>query len=415
MLTDMQCKKVRADPQRAQKLFDGGGLHLFVSKIGHKSWRMKYRFGGREKQLTFGPYPLISIAEARAKRDAAKRQLLDNIDPAKAAQATRAKAAARATTLKDACLRWHALRSEGWKQVHADDVLHQLERDVFAKLGDVPIAEISVANIRKVLDTMQDRGAVDQAHRMRMRLDRIFDLAIVDGLVETNPVRPTRVIMKPVRKRKFKAILNLKDAQAALKAWEAESHLVQLKLASRLLALAVPRPGPLRFAQKGEFFDLDGENPRWVIPAAKMKLERAQSEQAAFAFTIPLAHQSVAVVKAAIERAGNHPYLFPAQWHDEKPLSENALSQTYRESPAFAGLHVPHGWRSTFSTIMNERGAEIERPGEREIIDLMLGHKPEGVEAHYNRAAYMTRRRQIAQEWADMLTAGLEPVETLLI
>lgn len=414
MLTDMQCRKARGDPERVQKLFDGGGLHLLVSKSGHKSWRMKYRFAGREKQLTFGPYPLISIAEARAKRDAAKRQLLDNIDPAKAAQEARAQKKAQTTTLKDACLRWHALRSEGWKENHAADVLHQLEREVFAKLGDTPIAEIDVASIRKVLDPMQDRGAIDQAHRMRMRLDRIFDLAIVDGLIETNPVRPTRVIMKPVRKRKFKAILTLREAQKALRDWEAEDHLVQLKLASRLLALAAPRPGPLRFAQRDEFMDLDGEEPRWIIPAAKMKLERAQSEQASFAFTIPLAKQSVAVVKAAIERAGEHPYLFPAQWHNEKPLSENALSKAYRESAAFEGQHVPHGWRSTFSTIMNERGAEIERPGEREIIDLMLGHKPEGVEAHYNRAAYMTRRRQIAQEWADMLCAGLEPVEALL-
>ena len=302
MLTDMQCRKARGDPDRVQKLFDGGGLHLFVSKSGHKSWRMKYRFAGREKQLTFGPYPLVSIAEARAKRDTAKRQLLANVDPAKAAQEERAQATAKTTTLKDACLRWHALRSEGWKENHAADVLHQLEREVFAKLGDTPIVEVDVASIRKVLDPMQNRGAIDQAHRMRMRLDRIFDLAIVDGLIETNPVRPTRVIMKPVRKRKFKAILNLKEAQASLKAWEAEDHLVQLKLASRLLALAAPRPGPLRFAQKQEFLDLDGADPRWVIPAAKMKLERAESEQESFAFTIPLAAQSVAVVKAAIAR-----------------------------------------------------------------------------------------------------------------
>ena len=396
------------------KAFDGGGLHLRVSATGHKSWRLKYRFDGKEKQLTFGPYPLISLAEARAMRDTAKRELLAGVDPAKAARDARSRRLAERTNLQSAALRWHALQLNRWKAHHAEDVKAALEKDVFPLIGHMPIADIGVPEIRKVLDRMQNRGAVDQAHRMHGRLVHIFDLAIVDELIEHNPARPLKVVMQPVRKRKFKAILRIEEARSALAAWEREEHLAQVKLASRLLALAAPRPGPLRFATKDEFHDLDGADARWVIPATKMKLERAESEQDAFAFTIPLSRQAAAVAKLAIEHAGPRPWVFPGQYAPRKPMSENALSRAYRTSPAFAGRHVPHGWRSTFSTIMNERAADHERAGDREIIDLMLGHKPEGVEATYNRAAYMNRRRQIAQEWADLLSKGLVPPEDLL-
>ena len=413
-LTDRECRNLRSEGDRVTKAFDGGGLHLRVSPSGHKSWRMKYRFDGKEKQLTFGPYPLISLGEARARRDEAKRELLAGVDPAKAAREARGRRLAERTNLKTAALRWHTLQLNRWKTHHALDVLSALEKDVFPVIGDLPIADISVQDIRQVLDRMQNRGAVDQAHRMHGRLVHIFDLAIVDELIAHNPARPLKVVMQPVRKRKFKAILRIEDARAALAAWEAEEHLPQVKLASRLLALAAPRPGPLRFASKEEFHDLDGPEARWTIPAAKMKLERAESEQEAFAFTIPLSRQAAAVAKLAIAHAGDRPWVFPAQYKPRNPMSENALSSAYRASPAFAGRHVPHGWRSTFSTIMNERAADLERAGDREIIDLMLGHKPEGVEATYNRAAYMNRRRQIAQEWADLLSEGLAPPEQLL-
>lgn len=416
MLTDRECRTAQAG-ERKLKLFDGGGLHLLVLPTGTKSWRLKYRFGGKEKQLTFGLYPAIGLKEAREKRDRAKRALAGGIDPGKAAKAARDRRAGRVapgSTFKHAALRWHRLQAHGWKPGHAANVLHQLETEVFPSIGERALAELRPSDIRPLIDAIQNRGAVDQAHRVLMRISRVFQLAIVDELVETDPAAALTAILKPMPKRKYPAILQLKPAHDALAAFEAEeAHWPQVKLASRLLALTAARPGPLRLAQAKEFHELDGAEPRWTIPAAKMKLELAESAQDAFDFTIPLAWQAVAVVKAAIAEAGDRPFLFPSAHHAHRAITENTLGKAYRQSPGFAGRHVPHGWRSTFSTIMNERAADLDRPGDRAIIDLMLAHKPRGVEARYNRAAYMARRRLIAQEWADLLSAGLAEPERL--
>lgn len=249
---------------------------------------------------------------------------------------------------------------------------------------------------------------------MRMRISRIFQLAIVDGKAEMDPAAPLAGIIKPVRHRRMKAIIDLQQARDALRLFEAEPHWPSTLLASRLTALTASRFGPVRQAKREEFIDLGGSSPRWVIPAGKLKLERAQAEDPTFNFTIPLSRQAVQVVQAAIAFSGSSPWLFPQPQTAQKPMSENAVSVAYRRCPAFTGRHVPHGWRSTFSTIMNERASDLERPGDREVIDLMLAHKPSGAEAAYNRSAYMRRRRELAQEWADLLCDGLVEPAALL-
>ena len=408
MLTDKQARNAKPG-ERPYKLFDAGGLYLLVKPSGYRSWCLKYRFGGKEKKLTFGPYPLLSLREARERRDEAKRALLANIDPAR-----RDLKAVPAYTFRQAAMRWHDLQSHGWKPRHAADVLTALETEAFPTLGDLAVKDITTRDVRPIVEAMQDRGAVDQAHRMLMRLSRIFRLAIVDEKAETDPAAPLTAILKPVPKRKYPALTRIDDARAALKSFEAEPHWPATKLASRLLALTASRPGPVRFAQPGEFQELDGEEPVWLIPAAKLKLPRAFAEQEAFAFTIPLSQQAAEVVRIAIEHADGRPYIFPSTQSGLRPLTENTLSVAYKRSEGFAGRHVPHGWRSTFSTVMNERAADLDRLGDRPIIDLMLAHKPQGVEAAYNRSAYMPRRRQLAQEWADLLSKGLAPPASLL-
>ena len=415
MLTVTECKSAKPGP-RPVKLFDGGGLHLLVLSSGTKSWRLKYRFDGKEKQLTFGLFPEVSLADARDMRDAARKQLRNGIDPATKAQEARDRRAGRAPsiyTFEQAAKRWHKLQSHGWKARHADQVWAGLEADVLPFIGDRPLATLQPADIRPIIEAMQDRGAVDQAHRALMRISRIFQLAIVDEQATSDPAAPLSAILKPVPKRKFKAIVSLAEARKALRGFEEERHWPAVKLASRLLALTASRPGPIRFAKPGEFHDLNGKEPHWVIPAEKLKLERQESEQDLYDFTIPLSRQAVEVVKVAIAESGERPYLFPSAQSGLKPISENTLSKAYRDSQHFAGRHVPHGWRSSFSTIMNERAADLDRPGDRAVIDLMLAHKPQGVEAHYNRAAYMPRRRLLAQEWSDLLCEKLVPASDL--
>lgn len=407
MLTERECRTAQPGSKDC-KHFDGGGLHLLVKPSGYKSWRLKYRFGGKEKQLTFGPYPTVSLKQARQLREDAKRLLLDGSDPGKVkANRSATQRVDPEDTFRAAGLRWHALQSHGWKPRHAAKVMQSLEREIFPVLGETSLGDIRPKDIRPILETMQDRGSIDQAHRVLTRISRIFDLAIVMEEAEINPAASLKLLLRPTPKRKYPALTDLDQVRQALKAFEREAHQPETLLASRLLALTASRPGPIRFARPEQFVDLDGAAPRWIIPAADLKLKRADAEKSELAFTIPLSSQAVATVKAAMTSSEGREWLFPAVHFGQRPISENALNVAYKRSPLFSGRHVPHGWRSSFSTIMNERAIELERPGDRAIIDLMLGHKPSGVESRYNRAAYMPRRRSLAQEWADMLTEGL--------
>jgi integrase len=414
VLTDRACRT--AQPREKDwKLSDSQGLYLLVKPSGYKSWRLKYRFGGKEKQLTFGPYPLIGLATAREMRDAAKRQLLAGVDPSKKAADARAQRLGvlpDVETFKKAALSWHAQGKKRWKPRHAASVLRRLENDAFPVIGHLPIDAITPADVRPIIDAVQGRGAIGQAHELLGRMSRIFKLAIARGEASSDPAAALEALLQPVAWKNYPAILRLPELRKALKAFEAEPHQPSVKLASRLLALTAARPGTVRFAQAAEFHELDGAEAHWIIPAAKMKLERAQSEQERFDFVVPLSTQAVAVVKAAIGEAGDAPWLFPGVRWEDRPISDATLSSAYRQSPLLAGRHVPHGWRSSFSTIMAQRGADLGQAEDADLADLMLAHKPQGVKAIYNRAAYMPQRRRIAQEWADLLSKGLvEPEE----
>ena len=402
MLTDRECRSAQATDS-AYKLSDQHGLYLLISKTGHKSWKLKYRFDGREKKLTFGPYPEVKLSEARDLMFEARAMLRKGIDPARPT----ARRDAAPMTFAQAAETWLSLQKEGWKPKHYSTVKERLEADLLPKLGRLPLEEIRPRDIIRQLEIVQARGALEVAHRLRQYASAIFDCAIALDQVETNPAASISKGLKPARSRRYPALLDLKAARQFLIALEAEPCQPATKLASRLLALTAVRPGNIRFAMRDEFEGLDTRDPIWRIPAAKMKLERAESEQEAFEFIVPLSRQAVDTVKAAIEFSGRRKYLFPSTRYSHRPISENGLSTNYARVPGFGGRHVPHGWRSTFSTIMNERAADLDRAGDRAIIDLMLAHRPSGVEATYNRAAYMRRRREIAQEWADLLTEGL--------
>jgi integrase len=259
-----------------------------------------------------------------------------------------------------------------------------------------------------------DAWAVETAHRLRQRISAVFRYAIASDIAETDPAAFVGAALQPVRKRKQPAFRDVETAQAFLMAYEAVPGHPTTKLASRLLALTAARPGMIQWAEPHEFEDLDGPNPIWRVPAEKMKLRKEHAESEAFEFILPLSRQAVETVKAARLFGVNRRYLFPSARHAHRPFTENALNVAYRRVAGFEGKHVPHGWRSTFSTVMNERAIEQERPADRAILDLMLAHVPKDkVEAAYNRASYMPRRRELAQEWAD-LRVGLVPVESLL-
>jgi integrase len=407
LLTDRQCRSAQPG-EKELKLFDQHGLYLAVRPTGAKIWKMKARIAGRETKLTFGPYPEVTITQAREKMWAARALIRDGIDPRKAPQGP------LAMTFEGAARKWLALQAEGWKPKHLETVTDRIEADLFPAVGNMALDAIRPRDLVATLEAVQDRGGIEVAHRLRGYASNIFEMAIASDWTQANPAASIARALKPKRSRKYPALVRIEECRAFLRAIEAEPSQPATRLASRLLALTAARPGNVRWAQAHEFEGLDTVQPIWRIPAAKMKLALAESESEAFEFVIPLAPQTVELLRVAIGAAGRRQYLFPSIRHSHRPISENALSTNYKRVPGFEGRHVPHGWRSSFSTIMNQLAADEGRQGEREIIDLMLAHRPSGVEATYNRAAFMPQRRRIAQAWADLLLQGqIAPAELI--
>lgn len=410
MLTDTACRSAAPGPKE-RKLFDAHGLYLSVLPSGFKSWRWKYRFAGREKRMVLGSYPLISLRQARELRDAARTQLLAGIDPGAVKQAARQRVKL-GETFEQIARSWHATKRKSLTPRYADQVLTRMEANLFPRLGAMPIRDITAPLMLDVIRRIEARGAHTMAHEVRGHASEVFVWAISSGLAEQDPAAIIRKALAPSGGGRRAAMLRIEDCRKLIAAIDAVRLAGwQAKLASRLLALTAVRPGVLRLAEKQEFSDLDGPEPLWWIPAAKMKLSRERKEDPVYDFLVPLSAQAAQTVKAAIA-ASEHPRLvFPGE-RGAAPISDSTLSQLYLDA-GYRGRHVPHGWRASFSTIMNERAGHGGRDGDRAIIDLMLAHMPGGVEAAYNRAAYLPRRRELAQEWADLLMQDVPAPGTL--
>lgn len=414
MLTDTACRKATAG-EKDRKLSDSGGLYLLIRKTGTKVFCWKYRHEGREKTYTIGRYPATSLKEARESRDQARKLLEQGIDPSTEKQQRKAKVRLEAANSFEAIARqWYQIKAETLTKRYAKQLLDRLEADVFPRVGKHPIREITPPMVLEVIRAIEKRDALEMAHRVRIHMSAVFVWAIAAGLAEYDPAATIRKALKPTSGKLRPALLKLPEIRKILPAGEklADSYWAT-KLASRLLALTAARPGIVRVAERSEFEDLDGEQPVWRVPAEKMKLTRERKRDATFEFVMPLAPQTVEVVKTAMAVSPSDRWLFPKISAWRNPISDSTLSKHYRLA-GFTGLHVPHGWRSSFSTVMNELAATEGREGDREIIDLMLAHVAEGVEPIYNRAAYMPRRREIARTWANLLMEGMAPAETLV-
>lgn len=414
MLTELKCKNAKAE-DKDRKLSDSHGLYLDVLRTGTRVWRWDFRFGGKGLTITLGRYPELSLADARLERAALDKIRRSGIDPRTARhQAKASQVDAEAATFEAIARQWHAQRRGLWTATHAANIMSGLEREVFPHIGHMPVTQIKVPMVLSALKPIEQRGAVDRAHRTRQFISSIFEFAIASDLAEHDPTAKLKGALPPKQNGRHPALRTIEDAQALLRAAEDAPGHPLTKLASRMLAVTAVRSGPLRHAEPHEFEELDGEAPLWRIPASKMKLDVIQKQQEAFEFIVPLPPEAVEIVKVALQLSAGGRYVFPNVRFPNKPMSENAISVMYRRLPQFAYRHVPHGWRSTFSTIINERAQELDRPADRAIIDLMLAHKPVGVEAAYNRASFMGRRRQIAGEWAELLVGPLPPPASLL-
>lgn len=414
MLTDTKVRTAKPRP-KPYKLADANRLFLLVTPSGGKLWRWNYTYDGKNKTMALGAYPIVSLADARAKRDEAYTILCDGRDPAVVKKLKiEANLEAARQTFERTAREWHENAKAQWAKVHAADIIRSLDRDVFPAIGDLPIAQLTPPLILAALREVEARGSIETARRIRQRISAVFVYAIAQGIATTDPAEKLGAVLKPLRKGRQPAITDLVPLRRMIHTAEQDFARPITRLALRLLALTAVRPSELRGARWDEFEDLNGTEPLWRIPAARMKGDLDRKEEIDGDHLVPLTPQAIAVLKALWPLTGEGPLVFPSNRHMHRPMSENAIGYLLHRA-GYHGHHVPHGFRAAFSTIMNEWAEREGKDHDRKVIDLMLAHIPkEKVEGAYNRAAYMPRRRELAQVWADKLSDGL-PDPTSLI
>ncbi|WP_370189221.1 tyrosine-type recombinase/integrase [Qipengyuania sp.] len=393
MLTNAAAKAAGAQ-SRAYKLHDQGGMHLLVRPTGTKSWQLKYRWRGREKLLTIGQFPEINVARARILQAQAKEQLEQGVDPSRAQRS--------ADSFEQLARGWHRHHRASWSQTHAADVLASLERDVFPELGARPIGAVQPRELLDIVRLVERRGCLETAGRLRQRLSAIFGFGIAEGLCEDDPAAQLgRAMKKGKLSVPHPALTSIDDCRALLAACEVDRGAAVSIMASRFLALTAVRLAAVRGMR---WTEVDLEARIWTVPAERMKLSKPKKGEERFDHVVPLSEEALWILRGVRPASiGGEPQVdrlvFPGR--SSGPIGEGTLRELYNRA-GFAGRHVPHGWRSSFSTILNEDLG----PEWRTDIDRALAHSPKDkVEAAYNRAQLLDRRRVIFDRWGELLSA----------
>lgn len=388
MLTDIAVKRLKPQEKPYRKA-DSGGLAIRVLPNGSKLWQFRYRVGGKENTLSIGPYPEVSLAQARAARDKAKAELRANRDPNITRKQEKAAAAGVKNRLQSVGEDWLKANMGRWTPKHGGQVRSTLEQFVWPKLGNVPVAEITPPMVLAVVRDIEKRAAIETSRRVLQRISAVFIHAVAHGLTDSNPAANLKSVLAPVVHQRRPAITELPGLYQLFADVESMPARPTTLLALRFLALTGVRPGEVCGALWSE---IDGD--LWNIPAQRMKMKRAHA--------VPLSRQALEVLAVLRELTGNAPYLFPSQHNVNRPLSGNALGYCLNRA-GYQGVHCPHGFRSSLSTIMNSR-----RPQDGAFIELILAHeKNDKIAAAYNRAQHIEERRAILQEWADLICEGI--------
>jgi integrase len=399
--------EIRAATPRAKpfRLTDQGGLYLLCTPNGTKLWRLKYRIrrGDRriDKLLALGAWPAVKLADARRLQAEAKTLVRDGRDPLAERKARRAKASLGGVETIEALAReWHGKQAPRWSPRYAAGVLDRLERLIFPMLGQLNVNDVTPPLMYACLNQIETRSANATAHVVRQHMDKIFGYAISKGVANTNPAAQVKQALTPAIKRSQPAIVTLAGLRTLLRRIEIEPSSPSTQLALRLLALSACRPSEVCGAEWREFEHLNGIAPFWRIPPHRMKKRREH--------IIPLPPQAVAVVETIRPLTGHSRFLFPNMRSLDLPMSRSSfLELLYRCD--YRGLHSAHGFRSAFSSIMNER-----HPEDWAAIEAALAHVVGGTRGAYMRSDYLERRRELMAEWADLLLDGAVPAKTLL-
>jgi integrase len=387
-LTDIKVRSVKPD-SKPQKLFDSGGLFLLVNPSGGKWWRLKYRFDGKEKLLSLGTYPDVSLKDARDKKDVARKQLAAGIDPGANRKAVKAaRIDQNANTFEVIAREWMERQEAKWAKSNAEKVSRRLERDLFPWLGKRPITEITAPELLKVLRKIEERGAVETAHRALQNCGQVFRYAIATGRGTQDISTSLRGALTSVRGGHFAAITDPKQIGSLLRAIKDYHGSLVTQSALRLAPLVFVRPGELRRAEWSEF---DLVEKTWSIPADRMKMREGH--------IVPLPYQAVEILKELHPLTGRSRFVFPSARSNDRPMSDNAVLAALRRMGFSKDEMSGHGFRAMARTVLDE--ILNIRP---DYIEHQLAHAvrdPNG--RAYNRTAHLPERRKMMQLWADYL------------
>jgi integrase len=378
---------------KVQKHSDGGGLFVHVTATGSPSaggmhWRMAYRFEGKQKLLSFGAYPAVSLKDARAQREKAKEQLAKGIDPGAHKQALKAAVKAETeNTFEIIAREWFDKNKCFWVATHAEKIMRRMENYIFPLVGTKPVNQVAASELLAALRRMEEQGAPDAAHRALQNCGRIFRYAIATGRTERDIAADLRGALAPVKVTSLASIKEPRAISALLRDIDAYTGNTIVRTALRLAPYLFVRPGELRRAEWTEF---DFAGAEWRIPAERMKMRVVH--------IVPLAGQVVTILEELRQFTGSSRFLFPSMRADSAPISDMTLLAGLRRLGYGKGEMTVHGFRSMASTLLNEQGYN------RDWIERQLAHgERDSVRAAYNYAQYLPERRRMMQEWADYL------------
>lgn len=385
MLTESTIRAAKP-ADKPYKLYDERGLYLYVTKSGSKLWRKQYYFGGHEKLLSFGAYPEVTLKRTREKRDEARRQLADGIDPS---ATKRAEKVAQADTFAALAIEWLDMQRKKYKPRTLKKVEWILKDLLIPHIGSMPIRKITAPDLLAALRRLESRGKHETARKTRQIASQIFRYAIATGRAERDPAADLKGALAPVVVKNHAAITDPVKVGELLRAIDGYSGHPATQAAFKLAPLLFVRPGELR-AARWEEFNLDGNEPEWRIPAERMKMGELH--------IVPLASQAVAILKDLREITGPDGYVFPGLTNSNRPMSENALTAGLRRMGYTGEQMTWHGFRTIASTLLNEQGWHPD------LIELHLAHaERNSVRAAYNKAQRLVERRKMMQRWADQL------------
>lgn len=397
-LKDTNIRNIKAS-EKAKKLFDGGGLYLQVTSKGSKRWRLKYRYEGKEKCLSLGIYPEVSLKEAREKRDSMRKLLADGVDPSLHRQAIKNSYIEKsANSFETIAREWISKYASNWTAGYAKKTLRRLEIDLFPWIGNIPITDLTALQLLTTLRRIEKRGVVYTAHRLLNNCGQVFRYAIATGRAERDVSADLRGALSPKKTKHYAATIEPKEVINLLRTIDSYQGTLVVACALRLAPLLFVRPGELRRAR---WANINFETAEWRYRVTKTEIEHI----------VPLSRQAIEILSELKPLTERSLFVFPSARSFDRPMSDNAILAAMRRLGIPKEEMSGHGFRAMARTILDE--VLGIRP---DFIEHQLAHgvrDPNG--RAYNRTSFLKERKEMMQKWADYLDelrnskADLEP------